>query len=63
MTIVIENCQLELDLKRGVIYVHSPRGRTLVRVCQIYLTDYTFDEEKALLDIISSKAAILKDHG
>ncbi len=31
----IENCQLEVDMDRGVLYVRSSDGQTLVRVCQI----------------------------
>ena len=33
--IQIDNCQLEIDVDRGVLYVHSSDGVTLVRVCQI----------------------------
>lgn len=33
--IQIDNCQLEIDTNRGVLYVHSSEGVTLVRVCQI----------------------------
>jgi len=33
--IQIDNCQLEIDTDRGVLYVHSSEGVTLVRVCQI----------------------------
>ena len=35
MTRKIDGCQLEVDEKRGVLYVHGPQGITLVRVCQI----------------------------
>ena len=35
MTIKIDNCQLEVDVDRGVLYVHSSDGHTLLRVCQI----------------------------
>lgn len=31
----IDNCQLEIDVDRGVLYVHSSDGISLVRVCQI----------------------------
>ncbi len=33
--IQINNCQLEIDVDKGVLYVHSSDGVTLVRVCQI----------------------------
>ena len=33
--IQIDNCQLIIDADRGVLYVHSSDGVTLVRVCQI----------------------------
>ncbi len=33
--IIVDNCQLEVDVDRGVLYVHSSDGMTLVRVCQI----------------------------
>ena len=35
MTKQIDNCQLEIDEDRGVLYVHSSQGITLLRVCQI----------------------------
>lgn len=35
MTTKWDNCQLELDQDRGVLYVHSAEGITLVRVCCI----------------------------
>lgn len=35
MTVKIDNCQLEVDQARGVIYVHSPLGRTLLRICNV----------------------------
>jgi hypothetical protein len=51
----VEGCQLEIDRKRGVIYVHSPEGKTLVRVCKIPqfvvntedMMDIMFDRELA----------------
>ncbi len=54
MTEKINNCQLEIDRIRGVIYVHSPEGKTLVRICQIPpmvidrgFIDVVFDRELA----------------
>ena len=51
---IVENCQLEIDEDRGVLYVHSPEGITLVRVCQIPeqtihspMIDVVFDRELA----------------
>ena len=51
----IDGCQLEIDRARGVVYVHSPEGITLVRVSQIPpmlipkeadgLLDVVFDRE------------------
>lgn len=35
MTKKINNCQLEIDVSRGVAYVHSPDDRTLMRICLI----------------------------
>lgn len=53
-TKTIDNCQLEIDRLRGVLYVHSPDGMTLVRVCQIPLAvidkdfiDAVYDQELA----------------
>ena len=40
MIIKIDNCQLEIDKNRGVVYVHSPKGMTLVRVCKIPLSAF-----------------------
>lgn len=31
----VDGCQLEIDRLRGVVYVHSPEGKTLVRICRI----------------------------
>jgi len=31
--LIINNCQLEIDQERGVIYVHSPKGHTALRIC------------------------------
>lgn len=31
--LVIDNCQLEIDTDRGVIYVHSPLGHSALRIC------------------------------
>lgn len=30
---IIDNCQLEMDFNRGVIYVHSSEGYTILRIC------------------------------
>lgn len=50
----VDNCQLEVDRLRGVVYVHSPEGKTLLRVCQIppavvdsEFIDVVFDRELA----------------
>ena len=41
---VIGGCQLEVDRSRGVLYVHSSEGITLVRVCGVSqaVTDQEF---------------------
>lgn len=34
MTIeTIDNCQVEWDKERGVLYVHSSQGITIIRIC------------------------------
>lgn len=50
----VDNCQLEIDRLRGVVYVHSPEDKTLLRVCQIppavvdsEFIDVVFDRELA----------------
>ncbi len=50
----VDNCKLEIDTMRGVVYVHGPEGRTLLRICQIPLAvmnmepiDITYDRELA----------------
>jgi len=50
----VDNCQLEIDEERGVVYVHSSEGKTLVRICQIPKSrikgdflDVVFDRELA----------------
>ena len=47
-------CQLEVDELRGVVYVHGPNGRTLLRACRIPMAvvrsefiDVVFDRELA----------------
>lgn len=54
MTKKVDGCQLEVDRSRGVVYVHSPEGRTLLRVCRIppavadsEFIDVVFDRELA----------------
>lgn len=32
---ILYNCQLEYDESRGVLYVHSPHGQTVLRVCGV----------------------------
>lgn len=34
-----DNCQLEIDHNRGVIYVHLPTGECKVRICNINKKD------------------------
>ena len=53
-TKVTNNCQLEIDRLRGVIYVHSPEGETLLRVCGVPIAvidrgfiDIVYDRELA----------------
>jgi len=35
MTQTIENCTVEYDTARGVYYVHSPDGETILRICRL----------------------------
>jgi hypothetical protein len=35
MVTKIDNCQLEIDHDRGVIYVHHPDGFTAIRICSL----------------------------
>jgi len=51
---LIDGCQLEINRLSGVIYVHNPEGRTLVRVCKVppaviddEFIDVVFDRELA----------------
>ena len=56
--IQVENCQLEIDVDRGVLYVHSSDGVTLVRVCQIpaRVIELSYDKRehrwKGLVDVV-----------
>ncbi len=56
--VLIDNCQLEIDMDRGVLYVHSSDSETLVRVCQIPLRvlENSYDESlvewKGMIDIV-----------
>lgn len=41
---IINNCQLEIDHARGVLYVHTPDGYTILRICRLTgLTHGTLD--------------------
>jgi len=31
--LIIDNCQVEIDRFRGVLYIHHPDGYTILRVC------------------------------
>lgn len=44
------NCTLEVDRERGVLYVHSSKGITLVRICQI--PQVLLDRERAMIDVV-----------
>lgn len=35
MRVTINNCQLEVDTDRGVVYVHAPDGFTALRICGV----------------------------
>lgn len=54
----VDNCQLEIDMDRGVLYVHSSDGQTLVRVCQIpqRVLKSSYDESlvkwKGMIDVV-----------
>ncbi|MBA7638613.1 hypothetical protein ES703_46269 [subsurface metagenome] len=56
--IQIDNCQLEIDTDRGVLYVHSSEGVTLVRVCQIpaRVMELSYDKRncrwKGMIDVV-----------
>lgn len=60
--IQINDCQLEIDTERGVLYVHSSTGKTLVRVCQIPTSaiDLVYDKEMfywdGMIDIVYDRA-------
>ena len=48
---IVNDCQLEIDRVRGVVYVHSPMGNTLVRICRI--PPAVLDQsERALIDVV-----------
>ncbi len=59
--IQIDNCQLEIDTNRGVLYVHSSDGVTLVRVCQIpaRVVEQSYDQRtyqwKGMIDIVDRR--------
>ena len=68
MTAKINGCQLEIDLDRGVVYVHGPKGATLVRISGVptrvlkqgTLVNVTYDREPARLwgtAVVPSKKA------
>jgi len=57
MTIQISNCDIEWDSTRGVLYVHSSRGTTLIRICHLPVCepDTVTWPSHGLLDIIADK--------
>lgn len=44
--IILDDCQLEVDPRRGVIYVHGPKG-TALRICGLP----SLPEDSSFLDI------------
>ena len=54
----IDNCQLEIDVDRGVLYVHSSDGIILVRVCRIpaRVMEQSYDKRgqrwKGMIDVV-----------
>ena len=55
MTHTTDGCQLEVDRERGVVYVHGPKGQTLVRISGVpmrsfegSMLDVTYDREFAV---------------
>ena len=42
---VINGCQLELDRRRGVLYVHGPMGVTIVRIQGLISLSSVMDED------------------
>ena len=70
MTLKTDRCQLEVDQERGVVYVHGPKGQTLVRISKIptrlfwgSTLDVTFDRELAALIERHGGVGIPKDEG
>jgi hypothetical protein len=47
----IDNCQIEWDKDRGVLYVHSIHGHTLIRICGLDISESTGCIASGLLDI------------
>ncbi len=43
--VLVENCQLEFQRHRGVLYVHGPEGATILRVCQIPFDENVLDKD------------------
>lgn len=52
MATTFDDCQLEIDADRGVIYVHGSKGITLVRVCNINPTILHFALSQLSLNLI-----------
>lgn len=50
MSFTVDNCQLEVDTDRGVIYVHSDKGMTLLRICGVK-PDAPLPDETVMLDV------------
>jgi len=58
----IDNCQLEIDSDRGVLYVHGPEGFTLLRMCGL-LTPVPDPSSGDMLDITLKGRLTFSWHG
>jgi len=61
----IDNCQLEIDKNQGVIYVHSPRGITLLRICRVpreilLNRDFSYDHLE-MIDVVYGMGKIARE--
>ncbi len=61
MTHKTDECQLEVDRERGVVYVHGPMGQTLVRISGIPMRLF----EGSMLNVNFDRefAALIRRHG
>jgi hypothetical protein len=60
--IILENCQLEWQAARGVLYVHNKdTGATVLRICRLPVTFHEDALKHGMIDVTNGYGASLPD--